>query len=410
MAASRRSVAGAPLQGVVPGQVHTGVGPGGLLQLIRHGHARSRAELCTLTGLSRSTVTQRIEALLGHELIRHAGDGQSTGGRRPSHFEFNERAGVVLAADLGATHSRVAVTDLACHVLADHAEDLEIALGPDLVLDWLESALDRVLAAAGVEHGAVRAVGVGLPGPVEFAIGEPVRPPLMPGWDGYPVGRRLGERFGVPVLVDNDVNIMALGEHWMNWRQAEHLLFVKVGTGIGCGIVAGGRIHRGGKGAAGDIGHVRVEGYDDVLCHCGNAGCLEAVAGGRGLVRQLAASGLAVESSRDVIELVERQDARAVQAVRESGRLLGDVLATIVNFFNPEVIVVGGDVAHAHDQLLAGVRERVYRRSTPLALRHLDLAESRLDDRAGVLGAAVMVIEHVLSAEAVDAEVAGAAG
>jgi predicted NBD/HSP70 family sugar kinase len=383
-----------------------GVGPGGLLQLIRHGHARTRSDLSDLTGLSRSTVAQRVEALLGHELIRHAGDGQSTGGRRPSNFEFNERAGVVLAADLGATHSRVAVTDLACNVLADHREDLAITLGPEPVLDWLETTFDRLLPEAGVDRDAVRAVGLGLPGPVEFAVGQPVSPPLMPGWDRYPVGDKLAQRFGVPVLVDNDVNIMALGEHWTHWRHTEHLLYVKIGTGIGCGIVASGAIHRGGKGAAGDIGHVRVEGHDDVLCHCGNAGCLEAVAGGLGLVRQLAAAGVAVESSRDIIELVTRQDARAVQAVRQSGRLLGDVLAAVVNFFNPEVIVVGGDVAHAHDQLLAGVRERVYRRSTPLALRDLVLAESRLDDRAGVIGAAVMVIEHILSAEAVDDAVA----
>jgi predicted NBD/HSP70 family sugar kinase len=386
----------------------SGAGPGGLLQLIRRGDARTRSDLSDLTGLSRSTVAQRVDALLGHGLIRSGGDGESTGGRRPTNFVFNEHAGVVLAGDLGATHSRVAVTDLAGRVLAEHAQDIEIALGPDAVLDWLQDAFDQLLVEAGQGATDVRGIGIGIPGPVEFAVGRPVSPPLMPGWDRHPIPDRLTRRYGVPVLVDNDVNIMALGEHWARWPGSEHLLFVKVGTGIGCGIVSSGTIHRGAKGAAGDIGHVRVEGYDDVLCDCGNAGCLEAVAGGRGLVRKLAAMGVEVESSRDVVALVTQQDPRALQVVREAGRLLGDVLAGMVNFFNPEVIVVGGDVARAHDQLLAGVRERVYRRSTPLALRDLVLAESALDDRAGVIGAAVMLIEHVLSPQAIDAALSAA--
>jgi predicted NBD/HSP70 family sugar kinase len=382
--------------------MNTTVGPGGLLQLIRAGKAHTRSDLAEITGLSRSTVTQRLDDLLRHELVRSGGGGQSTGGRRPTNFVFNESAGVVLAADLGATHSRIAVTDLDGRVLAEHAEDIEIVLGPEAVLSWLDEAFARLLAATRLTPDAVRGVGIGLPGPVEFAVGEPVSPPIMPGWDRYPVPQRFVERYGVPVLVDNDVNIMALGEHWDRWRDADHLVYVKVATGIGCGIVAGGEIHRGAKGAAGDIGHVRVEGYDHVVCDCGNAGCLEAVAGGRGLARQLTELGVEAHNSREIIELVRQHNPQALQLVRQSGRLLGDVLSSVVNFFNPGVIVVGGDIAHAHDQLLAGVRERIYRRSTPLALRDLVIAQSTLDDQAGVVGAAVMVIERVLSPEAVD--------
>ena len=204
------------------------------------------------------------------------------------------------------------------------------------------------------------------------------------------------------MLVDNDVNIMALGEHWTHWRDIEHLLYVKIGTGIGCGIVAGRRIHRGAQGAAGDIGHVRLAGHDDVVCRCGNIGCLEAVAGGRALAANLSAAGLHADSSRDVVSLVRAGEPQAIQAVRDAGRYLGEVLAGCVNFFNPGAIIIGGDISEAHQQLLAGVREVIFQRSLPLATGDLRIVPSRLGDRAGAIGAAIMVIEHVLAPEAVD--------
>jgi len=206
----------------------------------------------------------------------------------------------------------------------------------------------------------------------------------------------------VPVLVDNDVNIMALGEHWTDWQEVENLLFVKVGTGIGCGIVIDRAIHRGADGAAGDIGHVRIaldEQSEDVVCSCGNLNCLEALASGGAMARQLRAAGVDARDSRAVVELIRAGVPEAVQLVRHSGRLVGEVIATAVNFFNPSVIVVGGDVADAQEQLLAGIREVVYQRSLPLATRHLRIVRSPLADRAGVIGAAAMVIEHVLALE-----------
>ena len=203
-----------------------------------------------MTGLARSTVAQRVDALLARDLLVSRGDSQSTGGRPATMLAFNHRAGVVLSGDLGATHSRVAVTDLGGAVLAQTRHEIAIAEGPEVVLAWLEAAFDALLDEIGRGPDAVRGVGVGLPGPVEFATGRPVNPPIMPGWDRYPVGERLAARYGVPALVDNDVNIMAVGEHWSTWRDEAFLLFVKMGTGIGSGIVAGGHVHRGADGAA----------------------------------------------------------------------------------------------------------------------------------------------------------------
>ena len=287
---------------------------------------------------------------------------------------------------------------------------MAIAAGPEAVLDWVDERFHACCARPAATGADVRGIGIGVPGPVEHATGRPRNPPIMPGWDGYPIPERFADRYRVPVLVDNDVNIMALGEHWTDWREVDHLLFIKAATGIGCGVVVDGRIHRGADGAAGDIGHIRVavEGAEEITCSCGNVGCLEALAGGGAMARRLTAEGLEATDSRAVVELARAGEPAAVRLVRDSGRLIGEVLAASVNLYNPSVIVIGGDVAQAHEQLLAGVREVVYQRSLPLATRHLRVVRSRLADRAGVIGAAVMVIERVLSPAAIDAAIASA--
>jgi predicted NBD/HSP70 family sugar kinase len=382
---------------------------GDLLSLIRAGTAVTRAELARHTGLARSTVAQRVDALLGSGLVLEAGGTASTGGRPPTVLAFNHQAGVMLVADLGATHARVAVTDLAGTPLAEHAGDLDIGLGPDGVLTWVSERFDELLATTAKAVTDVRGIGIGVPGPVEFHTGRPVNPPIMPGWDGFDIPGWFADRYSAPVLVDNDVNIMARGEHWVHWRDTTHLLLVKVGTGIGCGIVADGHIHRGARGAAGDIGHIRATASEDVICRCGNIGCLEAVAGGQALATRLTAIGVEASNSRDVVRLVREGNAPATQMVRAAGRTLGEVLAGTVNFFNPAVIVIGGDIAEAHAQLLAGVREGIFSRSLPLATRDLRIVPCRLGDRAGVTGAAITAIEQVLSPAAVDRTLQAAA-
>jgi len=374
---------------------------GTVLRVIRDAGALTRAEIARQTGLARSTVAQRVDTLLRHELVYEVGNNDSTGGRPAAALAFNDRSGVVLCADLGVTHSRLAVCDLGGARLAEVVEDLDISAGPDEVLSVVDRLFASLLTDAGRTAAQVRGIGIGVPGPVAFDRGEPTNPPIMPGWDGFSIPDWFASRYTAEVLVDNDVNIMALGEHWTHWRDRGHLLFVKVGTGIGCGIVAKGRIHRGAKGAAGDIGHIRLADHEEV-CRCGNVGCLEAVAGGGALARRLSEQGIEAETSRDVVRLVKGGDRTATQLVREAGRDLGEVLAGCVNFFNPEVIVIGGDVGQASQQLLAGVRETIFQRSLPLATEELRVVPSQLEDGAGVVGAAIMAIERVLAPEAID--------
>ncbi len=371
-----------------------------ILALIRSGAARTRAELIAQTGLSRSTVSQRLTQLFDSNLVIGEGEASSTGGRPATILAFNGSAGVVIAAALGATRSRVAVVDLGGAVLAEHEEPHSIADGPTATLEGIAAQAETLLKRARVKKAHVWGFGVGLPGPVEFASGRPVSPPIMPGWDGFPVADWLEEKFSCSVLVDNDVNVMALGEREQHFAGEDEFMFVKFGTGIGAGIIAGGRLHRGAQGSAGDIGHISVPGHDDVVCECGNTGCLEAVVGGRALARRLQAEGLDTVNSRDVVAQVLAGNTDAVLAVRDAGRELGLVLAGLVNAINPAVIVLGGAISAAGDHLLAGVREVIYRRSPPLATRNLRVVASAAGGRAGVIGAANMITSDVLLSSA----------
>ncbi|TDK25232.1 ROK family transcriptional regulator [Arthrobacter crusticola] len=375
-----------------------------VFQLLRDGQPRTRAELAQLTGLARSTVASRVDTLIRLGLVAPYGGAASTGGRPPSLFALNPGARVVIGADLGATHARVILSDLSGTELDSAQADLPITDGPERVLGWLTETIGALLARTGRSVAELAAIGIGLPGPVEHETGRPMNPPIMPGWDRIDVPALVQRSYSVPVLVDNDVNIMALGEQRFHWPDITEFMFIKVATGIGAGIISSGSIQRGAQGTAGDLGHVRVPRGGEVWCRCGNTGCLEALAGWPALAAALnAETGLTLSSSADVIRLVRSGDSTAIQVIRQAGRDIGDVLATCVNLTNPSVIVIGGSLAQAGEHLLAGIREVVYRRSLPLATEHLRVVPSLAGQRAGVLGAAVMAIAHVLSPEAIEA-------
>ncbi len=377
-------------------------GAGEMFQLLRDGRPRTRADLALTTGQARSTVAARVDLLLAAGLIAPTGEAASTGGRPPATFAFNPDARIIVAVDLGATHVRIAVTDLARTVLAEHHERLTISDGPIPVLNRVAAIAQTLIAQAGRPLSDLASVGVGLPGPVEHSTGRPINPPIMPGWDDADVPRHLNRLLGAPVLVDNDVNIMALGEHSEVYPDVDDLLFVKVATGIGAGIILDGQIRRGAQGSAGDLGHIAVPNGPDVPCRCGNSGCLEAIASGQAIATTLQAAGLDVVTSSDVVALVRAGDLTASHAVRQAGRDLGGVLAACVSMLNPSTIVIGGIVAEAGEHFLAGVREVVYRRSLPLATQHLRIVATRTQGRAGVLGASAMAAEQFLSPLAID--------
>ncbi len=382
-------------------------GPGAILALFREGRARTRADLVHLTGLARSTVTQRLDTLLAAGLLVPDGESISTGGRPPTQFKFNASGGVLLIADIGASHLRCALTDLAGKMLAERASELDVAAGPHPVLDQVTKAFEMLLTEAGHLPEEVRGIGVAVPGPVEFATGRVISPPIMTGWNGFDIPGYFAGRYACPTLVDNDVNAMAFGEQRTCWPQHLHMLMIKVGTGVGCGIIANGEILRGAQGAAGDLGHILYSGDVDgretqPICRCGNAGCVEAYAGGWALLRDLRALGYDVRSSFDVVSLIRARQPDAVRLARQAGRVLGQAISDAVSLLNPSLVVIGGRLAHADEPLLAGIREVVYRRSLPLATRNLQIITSQLDVRAGVTGLALMLGDHLFAPRAVD--------
>jgi predicted NBD/HSP70 family sugar kinase len=357
-----------------------------------------------LTGLSRTTVNQRIDGLLGAGLLVPATEDARTRGRPAGQFVVNCERGVLLVADVGATVLHTALCDLGGTVCAERQASADVAEGPESVLTLVDRLFTELLAETG--HTAAQVLGVGLdvPGPVDFAGGFVVSPPIMTGWDRYDIRGWFAPRYDAPVVVDKDVNAMALGEHRLRYPEVAHLLMVKAGTGIGTGLIAGGQVYRGADGAAGDVGHIQVT-VEDVdappQCRCGNAGCVEAYAGGWALVRDLRAEGRDVSTVDDVVRLVRSGDLVAVRIARRAARILGGAIADTVSLFNPRVIVIGGQLAHTDEQLFAGIREVVYRRSLPLATRNLQIVRSELDPHAGVLGLAQLLVDGIYAPERV---------
>jgi len=378
-----------------------------ILSYVRDEGPLSRMDLASRLNVSRTTVAAEVGRLVELGLAEDGGPAASRGGRRSTLVDLD--AGLrFVGIELGATSMRVAVTDGRLGVLARAAAPrADIRRGPEPVLAQAIEITRKLLAEHGVERPA--GVGIGVPGPVDFHLGVPVSPPIMPGWDGYPVRDALSREFGAPVLLDNDVNVMALGEqHNGVARSASDFLFVKIGTGIGCGIVVARHLYRGADGCAGDIGHIRLK-PNGPVCACGNHGCLEACFGGAALARDAMAAARSGRS--DVLaELLEEHgeltaehvgmaiaqgDAVALQLARDGGRQVGSVLANLVSFFNPGLIVIGGGVAGLGHALLAEIRSVIYRQSLPLATGNMPVILSELGGDAGVIGAARLISDAV---------------
>jgi glucokinase-like ROK family protein len=381
-----------------------------LLRLLRDGGPRSRAELGDAVDLSKTKLADELDRLIKLGLVEAGGLAASRGGRRSSIVQIASQLRFV-GIDIGATSVDVAVTNGELTILGHVAEPVDVRDGPQRVLGCALELVGKLRkeGLAPEIHGA----GVGVPGPVSFRDGVPFAPPIMPGWNKYPVREALSQELGCPVLVDNDVNIMALGEHHAGLaKSVDDFLFMKIGTGIGCGIVVDGRVHRGVTGSAGDIGHISVEEFGPT-CACGNTGCLEAFFSGSALARDATQAARAGRSAYlaqrladagsltaiDVADAAAAGDPVAVAMVRDGGRRVGKVLAGLVSFFNPALIVIGGGVAGVGHALLAEIRGVVYRRSLPLATGNLPIVMSELGDEAGVTGAAHMISDHVFHFE-----------
>jgi predicted NBD/HSP70 family sugar kinase len=378
-----------------------------IVNLVRLGEATTRPELVRATGLGRGVVAQRVDQAMEMGYLEDGEFAHPAGGRAPRTLRFRAERGVLVECALGAMHIHVGISALTGDVIAHAHREWDIARGPAATLESAMAMIDELLATA--DGVPIWGIGVGVPGPVDFATGCPVAPPIMPGWNGFEIRRRFEQRYAAPVWVDNDVNLLAFTERARRRDESPDLIYCKVGSGIGAGLLSQGRIHRGAQGAAGDIGHERVRDAE-VVCRCGKVGCLEAVAGGWALVRDVqraideGADGHLVERvgkghllTPELIAVAAQDgDALAISLVRTSALYVGEALASLVNMFNPGVIVVGGAIAAGAGEIyLADVRQRIYELSHPLATIDLKIVRSVDDVREPLRGCAEMVREQL---------------
>jgi len=371
----------------------------------------SREALAAGSAFSKTRANATVAGLLEQGVLEATGDQRSTGGRRAANLRVSRSLGVLLAVALGATGLEVGVLTPDLDLLAHHSEPADVRHGPAVVLSRVRALMQQLLAQCGRRPRDVIAIGIGVPGPVDFAAAQLVSPPLMPEWDGYSMRDDLKADFDAPVFVDNDVNVMALGELWRMQRGMQNFLVIKVGTGIGCGIVCHGMVYRGANGSAGDVGHICVD-PQGPRCHCGNLGCVETMAAGPAIARAATEAAQSGESPllaqmladggvlklHDVAKASRAGDVAANNIVQRAGALIGQMLASVVNFHNPSHVFIGGSVQKIGPLFLAAVRQSVYQRSLALSTRHLEIQYTPLGERAGIVGAAVLAMQESLRA------------
>lgn len=389
-----------------------------VLRLVRTGAAVTRPEISRLSGLGRKAVALRVEQLIACGLLSDGRLGHSTGGRLPRELQFETGAGILLVAELGSTVISVGISDLSGRVVQEHTERADVRSGAEPALSRVEEMFRKLLSRAAEESDGPVAplwgIGIGVLGPIDAASGRPVPLSFLPGWGDYPVRDRLETAFGVPVWVDNEVNLMALGEFHQDGGRHPDMIYVKLGSGVGAGIISSGRLSHGSGGAAGEIGHISVSDDPAHACLCGNVGCLVEFAGSQ----QLAAAGLeaardgrspALQQIRDAKATLDADDVARVAATGDKAAIgiltqaadkVGRVLAVLVNVHNPSVILIGGTVAAAGDFFLSAIRQAMFPRAFPSSVRDLRVSFSPLSDRAGLVGAAFLAVDHLLASAA----------
>lgn len=365
----------------------------------------SRAELAQHMDLSRAAMTTIVNDLLESGVIRESESRSGHNGRPPIILEINPARGFVAGIDMGASHLAVILADFSAQVIDEIEVPFNIASSPETCLGQASDLLLDILKKHELTASSLSAIGLGVPGPIDSEAGMVFAPPIMPGWDGYPIQANLEEKWNLPVSLNNDAELGAIGEWAYGAGRGENFLaYIKVGTGIGAGILLNGQIYRGATGSAGEIGHLTIE-ENGPRCECGNAGCLEALAGGRAIARQakeairkgkrtlLASLGPIEEiTARDVASAARRGDLVAQEIISRAGSYLGIAIAGLVNLFNPRMIVVGGGVAQVGDLLLQPIRDTVARRSIQASARTVKINTAVLRRHSSAMGAVVQAL------------------
>jgi glucokinase-like ROK family protein len=368
----------------------------------------SRADLADRMGLTRAAVTIIINDLIANGIILNKESRSTTSGRPPVELEINPNQGFVGAVDIGARHLSVALGDFSARILEEIEVPFHVDKGPKECLQEADKILGELLQMRGLLSANLAAIGVGVPGPVIADKGMVMAPPIMPGWDRFPIRATLESQWGTAVTLNNDAELGALGE-WAYGagRGEKNLAFIKVGSGIGAGLIVNQQIYGGNTGSAGEIGHLTVD-ENGPLCACGNHGCLEAFAGGHAIAsqaRKLVASGkrtllsennLDSITARDVAEAARRGDLTAQEIIKRSGTFVGIAIAGLINLINPSTVIIGGGVAQVGDLLTGPIRQAVRERSLRASEHSVRITTAMLGRRSSLMGALVQAIHAAI--------------
>lgn len=377
-----------------------------VLRLIWQERTISRAEIARRADLSRSTVSEVVGALLPTGLVTEGGPGESLGGRRPIMLQFEDDACCILGVEMGASHVAVALTDLRGRVHHWEHRSHPVRTDPEGTRALVAALCE---ASLGSRRGAAKrlvGIGVAVPSPVDplhpFALSEVV----MPAWQGRSGLEFLGERFDVPVLVDNDANLGALAEYWWGAGQGvRDFAYVKVGTGVGSGHVIGGELYRGATGFAGEIGHLSIDPNGEP-CVCGLRGCVATRVGSPALVQRARAllpqyADSMLEGTDVTITSIEAAaitgDPLALRVTREAAEHLGVAVAGMLNLMNPSVVIVGGGITGLGERFLEPLRDTVRRRTRVSSTAGAAIVMSGLGPQTIAVGAASLVLKEALA-------------
>ncbi|AEW97037.1 transcriptional repressor protein [Streptantibioticus cattleyicolor NRRL 8057 = DSM 46488] len=364
-----------------------------VVRAVRLAGSLTQAEIARTTGLSAATVSNIVRELKDTGTVQVT--PTSSGGRRARSVSLSAEAGIVVGVDFGHSHLRVAVGNLAHQVLAEETEPIDVDASAAEGFDRAEALVGRLIEATGIGPGKVIGVGLGVPGPIDVATGVLGSTAILPGWGGINPREELSGRLGMPVHVDNDANLGALGELvWGAGRGVQDLAYIKVASGVGAGLVINGRIYRGPGGTAGEIGHITLD-ESGPVCRCGNRGCLETFTAARYVLELLRGSHGPELTVPGMVRLARDGDPGCRRVVADVGRHVGMGVANLCNVLNPSRVVLGGDLAEAGELVLAPIRESVARYAIPSAARQLAVVPGALGARAEVLGALALVLSEM---------------
>jgi glucokinase-like ROK family protein len=370
---------------------------GRVIDALRGRGTASRAEIARLTGLSRSTVSSIVSDLIDSSLLSEQAEATGVahgegGGRPPVLLSLNPSAGTAIGVDFGHTHLRVAVSDLSHEVLAESWRELDVDHSADEGLDAAAELIDNVLEEAKVDRKGVIGVGMGLPGPINRATGAVGSSSILPAWVGVDAATEMERRLGLPVHVENDANLGALAEFvWGSGKGHSNIVYIKLSSGVGAGLLFAGRLHQGAGGTAGEIGHTPAQ-HGTAICRCGSRGCLETVASARAIAEQLGVSRGEPVSTKELLELMADGDPAASRLIGEAGREIGVALAGLVNLVNPDCVIIGGDLSAAGELITEPVLESIRRYAIASAAEEVSVVAGVLGERAELQGALALVL------------------